>query len=629
MTPHITMQAPLAPAPASADLSGDVGPLAAAGSGERSPGTADFDAVLDAELHDRARPRHGASGDDNDPKPVPSGQRLSPDVTDREVPAPDRADRGAADPHSLGAVVAQSTAVTTEPIELDRAGTALDVAPKAIVDGEVDPTVGAHVTADMTADVRTDVRADVVAGSAVESRAVESGAVESGAPIDAVATAEINETAEAVETAGVEVGEPSSERSIERAAGPREQLAAEDDELRAGEPVAETAPAEPSSVEHPAADPPSAEGEPLLTDEPTPADSVPSDSGLSNSEPAESVLSESVLSDSAPSDAEPAEPVLSEPEPSGSETADLDGSRDVELESELAAAPKPDTDTDVDTRTDTDVDPAPNTTGTADTADTTGTLDSSASSDGAETQPAATGHVPSTMASNESSPAADAAGFVSAESPSVEPPLAGSSAVVAPSGASPSTTSAAGSVTTTAGSVTNAEPATTAGDHSTVDASSVDVDLDGAWDPIRQIMSRVRATGDGHDLRLRLHPADLGEVAVQVRTQGGELTVSVVTSTAAARDALQADRNLLLDELADAGFEGDRVDVSLRGGDEGGDGAGERAPAGRGRDDRGGASDPVIGDRGPDALRPGRRSLGDALVVPTLGRRDATVNLTL
>lgn len=101
------------------------------------------------------------------------------------------------------------------------------------------------------------------------------------------------------------------------------------------------------------------------------------------------------------------------------------------------------------------------------------------------------------------------------------------------------------------------------------------------WEDVRSAFDRIRSTGDGQEVRIRLRPAELGELLVQVRTQGEHVSVKLVASSAAAQQTLVDDRLRLAAELARAGFEEGSVDIghqeagdSNRGDADRGDGRG-------------------------------------------------------
>lgn len=100
------------------------------------------------------------------------------------------------------------------------------------------------------------------------------------------------------------------------------------------------------------------------------------------------------------------------------------------------------------------------------------------------------------------------------------------------------------------------------------------------WEDVRSAFDRVRSTGDGQELLMRLRPAELGELLVQVRTQGDHVSVRLVTSSAAAQQTLVDDRLRLAAELARAGFDEGSVDIGQSNtgdanqrGDQNGDGS--------------------------------------------------------
>lgn len=93
------------------------------------------------------------------------------------------------------------------------------------------------------------------------------------------------------------------------------------------------------------------------------------------------------------------------------------------------------------------------------------------------------------------------------------------------------------------------------------------------WEDVRSAFDRIRSTGDGQEVRIRLRPAELGELLVQIRTKGDHVAVRLVASSAAAQQTLVDDRLRLAAELARAGFEEGSVDISQQdAGDAGGRG---------------------------------------------------------
>jgi flagellar hook-length control protein FliK len=68
----------------------------------------------------------------------------------------------------------------------------------------------------------------------------------------------------------------------------------------------------------------------------------------------------------------------------------------------------------------------------------------------------------------------------------------------------------------------------------------------------------------GVEVRLRLHPESLGDVQVEVRWKGGQLTARLEAATATARDALEAGLPALRTALREQGVEVDHLQVGLR-----------------------------------------------------------------
>jgi flagellar hook-length control protein FliK len=145
------------------------------------------------------------------------------------------------------------------------------------------------------------------------------------------------------------------------------------------------------------------------------------------------------------------------------------------------------------------------------------------------------------------------------------------------------------------------------------------------WEDVRMAFDRIRSTGNGQEVRIRLRPADLGELVVQVRTQGEQVAVRLTASSQAAQQALVDDRLRLAAELARAGFEEGSVDI---GRDEGGNlgQPGQGTDGERGRERLGPAPIPAAVERSllerrdpirtDSGVRPGRHAY-------------STINLTL
>ena len=101
-------------------------------------------------------------------------------------------------------------------------------------------------------------------------------------------------------------------------------------------------------------------------------------------------------------------------------------------------------------------------------------------------------------------------------------------------------------------------------------ASSAAVELsEGAteelWGQVQRALHRARVGPTGSELRLRLRPAELGELLVQVRTVGDQLAVRLVTSSLSAQQVLVNDQSRLAAELAAAGFDDGSFDISHQG----------------------------------------------------------------
>lgn len=150
------------------------------------------------------------------------------------------------------------------------------------------------------------------------------------------------------------------------------------------------------------------------------------------------------------------------------------------------------------------------------------------------------------------------------------------------------------------------------------------------WEDVRSAFDRIRSNGETNEVRIRLRPAELGELVVQVRTQGEHVAVRLLASSAAAQQALLDDRLRLASELALAGFEEGSVDIDRQSSGETGSqddrqpNDGEQRPSARSIDmigpDHAGAvrerferRDPIHTEAG---FRPGRHAY-------------STINLTL
>lgn len=137
------------------------------------------------------------------------------------------------------------------------------------------------------------------------------------------------------------------------------------------------------------------------------------------------------------------------------------------------------------------------------------------------------------------------------------------------------------------GAVDAAAKPTSAASAQTAGASALPAGAEAnLWEDVRGAFDRIRSTGDGQEVRIRLRPAELGELIVQVRTQGDHVAVRLVASSAAAQQTLVDDRLRLAAELARAGFDEGSVDI------------GQQNTGDSGRQDR-----PSEGGEGSDAQR--------------------------
>ena len=104
------------------------------------------------------------------------------------------------------------------------------------------------------------------------------------------------------------------------------------------------------------------------------------------------------------------------------------------------------------------------------------------------------------------------------------------------------------------------------------------------WEDVRLAFDRVRSSAEGQEVRIRLRPAELGELLVQIKTQGDHVAVRLTASSSAAQQTLIDDRLRLATELARAGFEEGSVDISQQeNGTHGNRNPGSQDERGRGR----------------------------------------------
>lgn len=90
---------------------------------------------------------------------------------------------------------------------------------------------------------------------------------------------------------------------------------------------------------------------------------------------------------------------------------------------------------------------------------------------------------------------------------------------------------------------------------------------EGLWEDVRLAFGRIRSSENGQEVRIRLRPAELGELVVHVRTNGEHVSVKLTASSAAAQQMLADDRLRLAEELARAGFDEGLVDIATHDGD--------------------------------------------------------------
>ena len=181
-------------------------------------------------------------------------------------------------------------------------------------------------------------------------------------------------------------------------------------------------------------------------------------------------------------------------------------------------------------------------------------LDSAATNETAVTAAAAPADSPTELVSGtdgpETTPTAPQA------TSRTEGPVSGNSAP------SPNTTAAVPDIRTAATpETTTARFEVAAASASTPDLAT-DETQDELWGQVQRALTRVRSGAEGQELRMRLRPAELGELLVQVRATGDQLAVRLVTTSGAAHQALLNDQPRLAAELRHAGFDGSSVDIS-------------------------------------------------------------------
>ena len=104
-----------------------------------------------------------------------------------------------------------------------------------------------------------------------------------------------------------------------------------------------------------------------------------------------------------------------------------------------------------------------------------------------------------------------------------------------------------------------AMPQAPAAPYTSVDANSV----------IEQVIKgmQVRSLGpDNSEMRMRLSPENLGDVAVKLSTSGGNISATITAQSADVRDVLLANQSQLQRSLADAGLKLQNFSVNVSGG---------------------------------------------------------------
>lgn len=126
------------------------------------------------------------------------------------------------------------------------------------------------------------------------------------------------------------------------------------------------------------------------------------------------------------------------------------------------------------------------------------------------------------------------------------------------------------------------------------------------WGQVQRALNRVRAEAHGQELTVRLNPAELGELILKVRTQGDEVTVRLVATSATSHQALLGDRQRLATELHNAGFNDGFVDISHQDLNSG-DSSHESDPSSQERSDHTHLIAPNVGRRPTAAVQFGQR----------------------
>jgi hypothetical protein len=113
-----------------------------------------------------------------------------------------------------------------------------------------------------------------------------------------------------------------------------------------------------------------------------------------------------------------------------------------------------------------------------------------------------------------------------------------------------------------------------------------------AWEQLADVIRPLRLQGDGsHRVSLRLHPAELGTVHLELRMRDGVLSLRALTDVPMSREVLQQALPELREELGRSGLDLGEIDVGVRG-------DGSEDP-GRGPDGDGAPGLPGVGAPGP------------------------------
>jgi flagellar hook-length control protein FliK len=156
---------------------------------------------------------------------------------------------------------------------------------------------------------------------------------------------------------------------------------------------------------------------------------------------------------------------------------------------------------------------------------------------------------------------------------------------------------------------------------SEVTAALTDDAAEELWGQVSRALHRVRPTADGNEVRLRLRPAELGELLVNVQANDDGVSVRLVTTSNTAQQTLAADSARLKNELHLAGFGETSVDVSQQ--DDGRQDNGQPRQGANEHGRRSPRSNDRLGLDGQGSFLPRQ------LVRPHGAQRGVSINLTL